>query len=238
MARPPDRLIPGLVGAGVTYYGEYFAFQGDKPVKAVIRNYTEHDFDGLIDVQRAAFPPPFPQELLWTADQLAHHVDLFPDGALCVEINGEIAGSLTTLIVQYEPGDTHSWEEVTDNGFIRTHNPDGNTLYVVDICVKPAFRKLGLARKMLEAAYQTVVHLNLDRLLGGGRIPGYHRHAGELTPEQYLQKVTSGELNDPVLTFLMRAGRVPVDIMHDYLDDEESKNCAALMEWKNPFQKG
>lgn len=222
----------------MTYYGEYFAFQEDKPVRAVIRNYTKHDFEGLIDVQRAAFPPPFPQELLWTAEQLAHHVALFPDGALCVEINGEIAGSLTTLIVQYEPGDTHSWAEITDNGFIRTHNPDGNTLYVVDICVKPAFRKLGLARKMLEAAYQTVVHLNLDRLLGGGRIPGYHRHAGGLTPGQYLQKVTSGELNDPVITFLMRAGRVPIDIMHEYLDDEESKNCAALMEWKNPFQKG
>jgi ribosomal protein S18 acetylase RimI-like enzyme len=220
----------------VTYYQEYFAFQGDKPVKAVIRNYTDVDFNGLLDVQKAAFPPPFPQDLLWNKKQLQHHVDLFPEGALCVEINGQIAGSITTLIVQYELGDTHSWEEITDNGFIRTHNPNGNTLYVVDICVKPAFRKLGLAKKMVQAMYETVIHFNLDRLLGGGRMPGYHHHANNLTPGQYIQKVTEGELNDPVITFLMRAGRMPVDIMNDYLDDAESKNYAALMEWKNPFK--
>lgn len=220
----------------MTYYQEYFAFQGEKPVKAIVRNYTEQDFDGLINVQKAAFPPPFPQELLWDKNQLDHHVKLFPEGALCIEINGEIAGSITTLIVQYETGDTHSWEEITDNGFIRTHDPNGNTLYVVDICVKPAFRKLGLAKKMVQAMYETVVHLNLDRLLGGGRMPGYHKYANKLTPEQYIQKVTEGEISDPVITFLMRAGRVPVDVMRDYLEDAESKNYAALMEWKNPFK--
>ncbi|OES45728.1 GNAT family N-acetyltransferase [Domibacillus iocasae] len=220
----------------MTYYQEYFAFQGEKPVKAIVRNYTEQDFDGLINVQKAAFPPPFPQELLWDKNQLDHHVKLFPEGALCIEINGEIAGSITTLIVQYETGNTHSWEEITDNGFIRTHDPNGNTLYVVDICVKPAFRKLGLAKKMVQAMYETVVHLNLDRLLGGGRMPGYYKYANKLTPEQYIQKVTEGEISDPVITFLMRAGRVPVDVMQDYLEDAESKNYAALMEWKNPFK--
>ncbi|MEM1501849.1 GNAT family N-acetyltransferase [Domibacillus sp. 8LH] len=222
----------------MTYYQEYFAFQDKKPIKAILRNYTKQDFNGLLDVQKAAFPPPFPPELWWNTEQLQNHVDLFPEGALCVEIEGEIAGSMTALIIQYEPGDTHSWEKVTDNGYIRNHNPDGNTLYVVDICVKPAFRKLGLAKKMVEAMYQTVVHLNLERLLGGGRMPGYHLYADTLTPEQYLQKVISGEIYDTVVTFLMRAGRVPVGVLRDYLDDEESKNCAALMEWKNPFRKG
>ncbi|WP_046173399.1 GNAT family N-acetyltransferase [Domibacillus indicus] len=220
----------------MTYYQEYFAFQGSKPVKAIVRNYGERDFGGLIEVQKEAFPLPFPQELLWNKEQLLQHVKLFPQGALCVEINGEIAGSMTALIVQYKPGDSHSWEEITDNGSIGNHNPDGNTLYVVDICVKPAFRKLGLAKKMMQSMYETVVHFNLDRLLGGGRMPGYHVFSAAMTPEEYLEKVAAGEINDPVITFLMRAGRVPAGVMRDYLDDEESKNCAALMEWKNPFK--
>ncbi|WP_050184291.1 GNAT family N-acetyltransferase [Domibacillus robiginosus] len=220
------------------YYQEYYTFRDKKPVKAILRHYGKQDFDGLIDVQRAAFPPPFPPDLWWNTEQLQNHIDLFPEGALCVEIDGEIAGSMTALIIQYEPGDAHSWEEVTDNGYIRSHNPDGNTLYVVDICVKPAFRKLGLAKKMVEAMYQTVVQLKLDRLLGGGRMPGYHLYADQLTPEEYLEKVTAGEIYDSVVTFLMRAGRTPVGVLHNYLDDHESHNCAALMEWKNPFQKG
>lgn len=218
------------------YYQEYYAFQEKKPVKAIVRNYTEQDFEGLIDVQKKCFPPPFPEELWWNKQQLANHVRLFPAGALCVEIEGDIAGSMTSLIVSYKPGDTHSWNDITDGGYIRTHNSKGNTLYVVDISVKPEYRKLGIGKKMMQAMYETVVHLNLDRLLGGGRLPGYHKHQHSLTPEQYLEKVTAGELSDPVATFLMRAGRVPVGVMHNYLDDKESGNCAALMEWKNPFK--
>ncbi len=219
------------------YYQEYYAFQEKTPVKAIIRNYQETDFDALIGVQKECFPPPFPEELWWNKEQLTNHVRLFPEGALCVEINGDIAGSMTALMVNYKPGDTHSWEKVTDNGYIRTHDRNGNTLYVVDISVKPAYRKLGIGKKMMQAMYETVVQLKLDRLLGGGRIPGFHKYQDILTPEQYLEKVVSGELTDPVITFLMRVGRVPAGIVHDYLDDSESGNCAALMEWKNPFKQ-
>ncbi|OMP66086.1 GNAT family N-acetyltransferase [Domibacillus epiphyticus] len=218
------------------YYQEYFAFRDRTPIKAVIRHYTKPDFEALLAVQKECFPPPFPEELWWNEEQLTNHVEMFPDGAFCVEIDGEIVGSMTALIVNYSHGDKHSWEEITDNGYIRNHNPNGNTLYVVDISVKPAFRKLGIGKKLMQAMYETVIELNLDRLLGGGRMPGYHKHAAELSPEQYLDKVITGELNDPVTTFLMRVGRVPVDVVHNYLDDEESGNCAALMEWKNPFK--
>ena len=56
-----------------------------------------------------------------------------------------------------------------------------------------------------------------------------------LTPEQYVEQVCSGERKDPVLTFLLRCGRLPIGVARDYLDDEESAGCAALMEWRNPF---
>lgn len=66
-------------------------------------------------------------------------------------------------------------------------------------------------------------------------MPGYQHHADQLSAEAYVDAVVSGELKDPVLTFLLRCGRVPVCIMPDYLDDEQSRNYAALMEWRNPF---
>jgi hypothetical protein len=66
-------------------------------------------------------------------------------------------------------------------------------------------------------------------------MPGYHKCAAEETPEQYLDKVMKGIYKDPVITFLLRCGRTPVGIASDYLDDEESCNYAALMEWRNPF---
>ncbi|WP_426453988.1 GNAT family N-acetyltransferase [Paenibacillus sp. S-38] len=218
------------------YRKEMYVFDGDKPVRAVIRSYTEEDFDGLIRIQQESFPPPFPSELWWNEEQLRNHITLFPEGALCVEIGGELAASITGLRVDYDPQDEdHTWEEITDGGWIRNHRPDGNTLYIVDICARPAYRKLGLGRWMMLSMYEVVVKLGVERLLGGGRLPGYHRHADTLSPEAYVEKVLEGALKDPVMTFLLRCGRTPVKLVSGYLEDEESLNYAMLMEWRNPF---
>ncbi|MBD0381997.1 GNAT family N-acetyltransferase [Paenibacillus sedimenti] len=220
------------------YYKKLYVFDGDKPVTAIIRGYTKADFEGLIRVQQESFPPPFPSELWWNEDQLQEHVTRFPEGALCVEIAGEIAGSITGLRVQYDPlhADEHSWATLTDNGYIRNHRPDGDTLYIVDICIRPAYRKLGLGKWMMQSMYEVVVQLGLERLLGGGRMPGYHKVADSMTIEAYAEAIMSGSLKDPVITFLLRCGRTPVQVVPDYLEDEESRNYALLMEWRNPFR--
>jgi ribosomal protein S18 acetylase RimI-like enzyme len=218
------------------YRKEFFVFDQDKPVPAVIRNYEEKDFPGLIRIQQESFPPPFPSGLWWNTEQLKNHVTLFPQGALCIEVNGEIAGSMTGLLVDFDPNHPeHSWEEITDNGYIRNHNPNANTLYVVDIGVLPSYRKLGLGKWMMFSMYNVVVHLRLKRLLGGGRMPGYHKKANDMSPEQYLAAVVRGELKDPVITFLLRCGRTPIQVVANYLEDEESCNYGTLMEWKTPI---
>ncbi|MFF2877644.1 GNAT family N-acetyltransferase [Gottfriedia sp. NPDC057991] len=219
------------------YRKEFFVFDQDKPVPVVIRHYNENDFTDLIRIQQESFPPPFPSELWWNEEQLKNHVTLFPEGALCIEVNGQMAGSMTGLLVHFDPSHPdHSWEEVTDHGYIRNHNPNGNTLYVVDIGVRPSYRKLGLGKWLMFSMYDVVVHLGLERLLGGGRMPGYHKEANNLSPEQYIDGVLKGELKDPVISFLLRCGRTPVKVVANYLEDEESCNYGTLMEWKNPFK--
>lgn len=219
------------------YRKEFFVFDQDQPVRAVIRNYEEKDFSGLIRIQQESFPPPFPSELWWNTEQLESHVTHFPEGALCIEIDGEIAGSMTGLLVDFDPSHPeHTWEEITDHGYIRNHNPEGNTLYIVDIGVRPRYRQLGLGKCLMLSMYEVVVQLGLERLLGGGRMPGYHKQAQEMTPEEYLDAVVEGKLKDPVITFLLRCGRTPLQVVADYLEDEESCGYGALMEWKNPFK--
>jgi ribosomal protein S18 acetylase RimI-like enzyme len=219
------------------YRSEFYVYDSDRPQPICIRNYTKDDFDQLIEIQAECFPPPFPSELWWNKEQLTSHVTHFPEGALCVEINGELAGSLTGLVVDFDPNDLrHNWEEITDHGYITNHNPSGNTLYIVDISVKPKYRKLGLGKLMMQAMYHVVIEKGYDRLLGGGRMPGYHKVAETMTPNEYLTAIINGQLKDPVISFLLRCGRVPLGIAENYLEDEESRNYAALMEWKNPFK--
>ncbi|USK58285.1 GNAT family N-acetyltransferase [Peribacillus asahii] len=221
----------------MAYYSGFFVFDQQKPRRAVLRNYTEADFDELIKVQSECFPSPFPEELWWNREQLNNHVTLFPEGAICVEVNGQLAGSLTTLCVNFDPAHPkHSWSEITDDGYIRNHQGNGNTLYVVDISIRPKYRKFGLGKWMMLAMYQLVIEKKLDRLLGAGRIPGFKRVSGRMTAKEYVEKVLSGELNDPVISFLLKCGRTPIAVVEDYLEDDESQNCGVLMEWKNPFK--
>ena len=216
---------------------QFYVFDGSRPVPALIRSYTEADFDELIVIQSETFPPPYPPEQWWNKEQLSEHVTRFPEGALCIEVDGVLAGSVTSLIVDYDLNEPdHSWAEVTDNGYIRTHHPDGNTLYVADVCVRPRFRKLGLGRHLIESLYFVTVQMGLCRLLGGGRMPGYRKVSCEMSPEAYLEAVVRGDIRDPVITFLLRCGRTPVRAAAEYLEDEESCNYAALMEWRNPFK--
>lgn len=217
------------------YYKEQYFHDSEKTYKGKIRSYKEADIPDLIQVQKESFPPPFPQELWWNEEQLKSHISRFPDGALCIEIEGEVAGSMTGLIVDLMSGEQHTWEEITDNGYIRNHRPYGNTLYVVDICVKPKFRKLGLGKWLMLSMYEVVIHHKLEKLAGGGRMPGFHKVANEMSPDTYIQKVIEGELKDPVISFLLRCGRVPAGIMKEYIEDEESLNHSVLMEWRNPF---
>ena len=219
------------------YYKSFYVFNENKPVQAIIRNYTEADFAALIDIQSECFPPPFPEELWWSKEQLKNHITLFPEGAICIEIDGKLVGSMTTLLVDFDASNPlHKWEDITDNGYITTHKLNGNTLYVVDISVRPSYRNFGLGKWMMLSMYELVVQLGLERLLGGGRMPGYHKYAKNLSAKQYIAEVVAGTIYDPVISFLLRCGRTPIEVVEDYLQDEESCHYGVLMEWKNPFR--
>lgn len=217
---------------------ELYVYQNGQPERVTIRRYGPDDFEAMIGVQRESFPPPFPAELWWNEAQLLEHVTRFPEGALCAEVDGRLVGSMTGLLV----GDDaltgpHTWSSVTDDGYIRSHDPEGDTLYVVDICVVPDYRKAGIGKWLMQSMYETVIQLGKRRLLGGGRMPGYHKVSGEMDAHSYVQQVVGGKRYDPVIGFLLRCGRVPVGVAEDYLDDEESCGFAALMEWRNPFRQ-
>lgn len=197
-----------------------------------VRSYTLADFDDLVRIQSECFPPPFPPELWWNKEQIISHISLFPDGALCAIDGKTIVGSATCNRIQFDPAHPgHTWAEAADNGYIRNFDPQGDTLYGIDIGVRPAWRGRGVARELYEARFDLVRKLGLKRFLAGSRISGYYKHS-ELTPEAYAEEVIAGRINDPVITPQLKAGLRPLMVVREYLPDEEARNCALLMEWK------
>jgi ribosomal protein S18 acetylase RimI-like enzyme len=203
-------------------------------LQIIVRPYILDDFDALLRVQREAFPPPFPEELLWKREQIEAHTSVYPEGAMVAVCDGEIAGSATSLRVTYT-GAPHTWEEISAKGYIRgSHEPDGDSLYGIDLCVRPAYRGKGIAHALYEARKQLVMHSGLKRFIAGCRIPGYRNVSKQLSAAEYVRLVADGERHDLVLSFMLKQGMLPLQVLDDYLEDAESCDKAILVEWANP----
>src|SRR5207237_1331340 len=67
----------------------------------------------------------------------------------------------------------------------------------------------------------------------GGRLWDYHDVAEELTPQEYVEQVVSGERRDRVLTPQLRAGFRFAGILPGYLEDWRSHDFASHLVWRN-----
>ena len=77
---------------------------------------------------------------------------------------------------------------------------------------------------------------NLKRIIAGGRLPGYGKHAAHMSPEEYAKRVIWGDFYDPVLRFQLDEGFDYCGILHGYLPtDPESIGNAALIVWLNRY---
>jgi GNAT superfamily N-acetyltransferase len=148
--------------------------------------------------------------------------------------DGAIVASATAHIIRSDPAHDHrTWTEASADGWLGNHDPGGDTLYGVDIAVAPPWRGRGIARLLYAARFALVRQHRLRRFLAGSRLAGLHHHPG-LDAEAYAAAVVAGTLVDPVVTPQLRAGLTPLRVVHGYLADTEARDCALLMEWRNP----
>ncbi len=197
----------------------------------VVRPIRPGDYDDIVALQLKCFPGMKP----WTQEQFTSQLSIFPEGQICVEFQGKVVASSSSLVLDFALYDEwHSWGNIADSGYIRNHNPDGNTLYGIEIMVDPTFRGMRLARRLYEARKQLAREMNLMRIVLGGRIPGYGRYKDEMTARDYVEKVINKSLVDPVLTTQLSNGFVLKRLLQSYLDaDKESQGYATLLEWTN-----
>lgn len=197
----------------------------------LIRPLQREDFDRIVELQRICFPGM----TTWTEEEYFSQVDHFAEGQICVEYEGKVVASSSSLILDFDIyGEEHSFEEITANSKITNHNPEGDTLYGIDIIVHPKFRGRKLARRIYDARKDLVRNLNLKRIVIGGRIPGYHRYKKDISSREYVQQVINRAIHDPVLTTQLSNGFVIKRIIDSYLqEDIQSAGYGILMEWNN-----
>jgi|SRR3989338_10649262 len=192
----------------------------------------------VMEVERSAWPP----ELQASKQKFESRFNIFSQGFFVVRLDGKIKGVATSQITTYDETSSHTWDEITDNGMIgKTHNPQGNALYVVSVGVGADVQGRGVGGKLVQSQLELAKKLGLKYLFLGARAPGYDAYCkknGETSMEEYLKlKDDDGETWDPEIRFYERQGLHPAKIIPNFEPDVQSRDYGVVMLWENPHAK-
>jgi hypothetical protein len=202
-------------------------------MKIKIRQAEMKDVPDILNLEESVWP----EGLRASKEQFFSRIKTFPEGTLLAEEIGtkNIVGVVVTEIVTYDlKNPVSTWEEITDNGFIKgSHNLEGNTLYGVDLSVSRFANSA--SSSLLVAIGKMVIKRNLKQAILGARIPRYHKYSKKMSVERYVYGKKGKRPFDPELAFYSRMGLQIAKILPNYIDDIESNNYGVLLLWKNPF---
>lgn len=206
----------------------------DSEHRLILRNLKITDFPDLKEMMAIVYPDmdgAGPEKVFKA--QLA----TFPEGQICIEDHGKVIAAAFSLIVDYDKfGDYHTYEEITGNAYLTTHDPRGDVLYGAEVVVHPDYQGMRLGRRLYEARKELCQNLNLKSIVAGGRIPNYKNHAAEMSPQKYIELVKKKEIYDPILTFQLSNDFDVKRVLNNYLpEDKSSKGYATLLEWTNLY---
>lgn len=221
-------MYSGFLRTGLSRMSKFSLKKFEKNL--VVRNLNSADWPKVQALQTRCFPGME----TWSTEQFESQIQIFPEGQFGIEYQGKLVASANSLIMDFELyKEWHNFDEISDNGFIRNHKPDGTTLYGIEIMVDPEFRGLKLARRLYNARKKIAREKNLMRIVVGARIPGYAQYRSEMSAKDYLDKVMNKLLYDPVLSVLVSNEFNLKRLIPNYLKDQDSQGFAAFLEWTN-----
>lgn len=188
----------------------------------------------VVQVQFDCYPR-LAQVNAWREDQVRAQIRNFPGGQFAAEVDGTVVGYCANLIVRERDAlRAHTYNGITSDGTFERHDSEGDTLYGAEIMVHPSQRRKGIGSGFYRARFDLVRERRLRRFVSGGRFPGYADHRSRLSPEQYVEAVLAGRLEDRTLSMQLRAGLRVSGVLRNYLRDPSSADCATLLVWDNP----
>ena len=205
--------------------------------RITVRQWKEEDIPKIVACHKAVYGDLYEGDDLYGRRVYALQFAAFPEGQFLAELNDQVVGYTTSIIIQLEDDEAYGYQEITGAGTFTTHTYSGDTLYGADIAVHPEFRRRGISKRLYQKRRQLLKKYNLRRMVAHGRIPDYHLVNGKMTAEAYVEKVVAGEMWDSALKAHLDAGYTVKGVLMDFLEDERSLNYATWLEMPNPNHK-
>jgi len=201
--------------------------------RLLIRTVTDADIPQIVDLSARVYGAEFG----YTAEMLRGQLARFSQGQFVAVYDDRVIGYCATFRID-EPTAMapHTWAGITGGGFASRHDPDGDWLYGMDVCVDPDFRGMRIGRRLYTARKRLCQRLRLRGIVFGGRLPGLAKRLPKYaTPKGYVQAVIDSRQRDATLSFQLRNRFKVIGLLADYLpSDRDSLGYAAHLIWRNP----
>lgn len=201
--------------------------------KLLIRPAQLSDIPGILELTAAVYPNMPPYQPGHIRGQINH----FNEGTFLAIYENKIVGyAASFLISEAKALQPHTWAEITGGGFNSRHEPDGEFLYGMEVCVHPEFRSLRIGRRLYEERKRLVEREQLKGIVIAGRIPEFKKRLKNFEKvEDYVKAVSQKRVRDRVLSFQLRNGFEIQGVLNSYLPiDASSMGNAVLLVWRNP----
>lgn len=201
----------------------------------VIRNARLSDVPAICELTNRVYKNT--AMLGYTHGALTGQINNFPQGQFVITANDKILGYCATFIVEEEVAlKKHTWAEITGNGYASRHDPEGDWLYGMEVCVDPDYRGYRLGQRLYDQRKRLVEDLGLRGIIFAGRLPTLAKRIKKVgTVEQYVEDIKAKKARDPVLSFQLHNDFEVIGIIKDYLSiDHESLGYGIHLMWRNP----
>lgn len=200
-----------------------------------VRNATVADIPGIANLSRRVYNGTGIDP--YSAAELRGQLNNFPEGKFVVTLDDDVVGYCATFRISgnvcLKP---HTWESITANGYGSRHDPNGEWLYGMEVCVDKTVRGYRIGQRLYNARKKLCENLKLKGIVFVGRLPGLARRMRKFgTAQAYLDAVINKQTNDPVLSFQIRNGFESLGLVENYLStDRDSMGYGAHLVWHNP----
>ena len=206
------------------------------PGGLVVTSTAPEHAPGLEQLQVVVFPTLADHQRFKVAHYL-RHIEVFPEGQMCVLDGDLVVGMTTTIRYAYDfEHPEHTFEELIGGGWLVGHDPEGDWLYGLDVGSHPAYRGRGIARALYEARHEVAARLGLKGQVTVGMLSGLGERKHEISADDYYAGVASGQIVDPTVTMQMHMGFEPRGLLRGYLEDPVCDTCGATLVL--PIEKG
>jgi GNAT superfamily N-acetyltransferase len=186
-----------------------------------VRRATRADIPGIVALSARTYG----ERMAYSPEMVGGQLAQFPDGQYVAEYDGLVVGYCATFcIAEAVALAPHGWREITGGGYASRHDPNGDWLYGMEVCVDPARRGLRIGRRLYDRRKRLCLQLDLKGIVFGGRLPGLAKRMKQFgSAEAYVEAVKEGKARDLALSFQLGNQFEVIGVLPDYLpSDHES----------------